>query len=127
MDKIIRTLTICFLSLAVASCGGSGGGRYSEDYEPDEYAPTIQDELDDKEAKIQELQQKISDLEEEREEMEEYQQDMNQFVNDLQDKSAEVDYQIDRLQTENWRKVVPDIENSQEDLQQEFMNQPFEP
>jgi peptidoglycan hydrolase CwlO-like protein len=47
---------------------------------------------------------------------------MQEHIENLEAKTQEVNSQFERLQTENWRDVVPDAESSLDDLNNEISN-----
>ena len=100
---MIRLLTIFVATGLLASCGGSGGGRYAEDYEPD-YSSREPIE-DDRDERIAELEAQLEEAREQAEELQARQGDLEAASSDLQ-------HNVARLESENWRDVVPDIEQS---------------
>lgn len=64
--------------------------------------------VDEKNLKIEELESEVSLLKE--------------HISNLESKTEEVNNQFERLETENWRDVVPDAESSLEDLNTEISN-----
>ncbi|OSI07389.1 Uncharacterised protein [Neisseria animaloris] len=126
--KLFKHLLIYIAVVFLCACGG-GGGRYSSDDQiyNDDYHQNIQyenelnaHEAEAQEAEIEKLRQQVSDYEQ-------YQEDMNQHIEELKYKSQQVDNQLNRFQTDNWRDVVPDVVDAQEDLYIEFNNAPIEP
>jgi len=102
-----KLLSLVLASALLASCGGSGGGRYAEDNEPDysSHEP-VEDERDDR---IAELEAQLKEAREIAAELETRQSDVESATNDLNDN-------VDRLASENWRDVIPDIERSTQDV-----------
>jgi len=47
---------------------------------------------------------------------------MQEHISNLESKTQEVNSQFERLQSENWRDVVPDAESSLDDLNNEINN-----
>lgn len=64
----------------------------------------------EKDAKIAELEEKVAQLEE--------------HIVNLETKTEEVNEQFERLESENWRDVVPDADNALENLNSEIENNP---
>lgn len=62
------------------------------------------------EAIIYEKDQKIAELEE--------------HITELEAKLEEVNNQFERFESENWRDVVPDVDNALDDLNSEVENNP---
>lgn len=66
--------------------------------------------LEEKDYRIAELESKVAALED--------------HIQSLESKTDDVNEQFERLQTENWRDVVPDAENSLDELNSEIANNP---
>ena len=75
--------------------------------------PTVTQENYD--SMVYEKDSKISELESQVTQMQEH-------IENLEAKTQEVNSQFERLQTENWRDVVPDAESSLDDLNSEISN-----
>ena len=96
--KSIKTATpLLLVSLTLAGCG----------------EPTVTQE--DYDSMVYEKDLKISELESQVTQMQEH-------ISNLESKTQEVNSQFERLQSENWRDVVPDAESSLEDLNNEINN-----
>ena len=102
-----RLFLIIFTIALATGCSGSGGGRYAEDYEPDYSA---------NEQAADERDERIAELEAQVEEARSNAEDLQNAQDELRSASADLQYNVDRLQSENWRDVVPDIEQSSSDV-----------
>lgn len=124
-----RVLSIFQYSLLLFLFACGGGNRYSThdvtDYDYSEYDSSYEETVDNSE--VEELEQRVAELEQAKEELEQYKDEMEQHVQDLRYKSKQVDYQLDRFQTDSWREVVPQVIESQYELNREFNNEPLEP
>lgn len=104
-QSLQKLLVVCLLTGSTTSCG-SGSGRYSD--------PDYDSYLEQEEAcpRIQELEDQ---LEEARAELGVLQDRKDQLQSSVQ----ELRSNVDRLATENWRDVVPDIDVSAGDVEEE--------
>lgn len=85
------------LTVGLVGCGESTVTQ--EDYDSMVY---------EKDLKISELESQVSQMQE--------------HIENLETRTQEVNSQFERLQTENWRDVVPDAESSLDDLNNEISN-----
>ena len=95
--KSIKIATPLLVSLTLVGCGEATVTQ--EDYDSMIY---------EKDSKISELASQVTQMQE--------------HIENLEAKTQEVNSQFERLQTENWRDVVPDAESSLDDLNDEISN-----
>lgn len=104
----MRLLITAILAALLAACNGSGGNRFDgPDYpEPDDRP------CSDEDARIAELEEQLEKACSQLASLEGRRDQLQSAADDLRDN-------VDRLSTENWRDVVPDIDSSAEDLESE--------
>lgn len=90
-------ISLLVVSLILAGCGETTVTQ--EDYD---------NMVSEKDLKISELESQVLQMQE--------------HISNLESKTQEVNSQFERLQSENWRDVVPDAESSLEDLNNEINN-----
>ena len=97
------------ISIILAACGSNGGGgRYGE------YDPT------EREEEICSLELiRITELEEQLEEARAQLASLEDRRDQLQSAAEDLRNNVDRLSSENWRDVVPDIDASSEGVESE--------
>lgn len=80
-------------------------------------SPSAEERLADVEAENEELRGRIQELEEQLETSQAAAEDVKSEADEVRTASAQLRNEVDRLDTENWRDVVPDIESATGQMQ----------
>jgi|GEM_PF-2294413 len=108
----MKTRKLLFILILVLSgCGNpSSNSRAYEGQEQPEY-----------EVEYSEIEELIS----ENERLTQENQELRDHIENLNIKISEVNDNVSRYQSENWRDVTPDVENSVDELNSEQTNEPY--
>lgn len=98
------------LFAALSACKGSGGNRF----DGSDYSEIDDNQCSDENARIAELEEQLDEARTQLASLEDRRDQLQAAASDLRGN-------VDRLSTENWRDVVPDIDSSAEDVESESL------
>ena len=101
-------ITAALLIASLSSCGGSGGNRFDG---PD-YSDIDDSQCSEEDGRIAALEEQLEEARTQLASLEGRRDQLQAASDDLRDN-------VDRLSSENWRDVVPDIDSSSEDVESE--------